>query len=187
MTNAQYLDFVRATGHPAPPHWQEGTIPDGLDRHPVTYVDWFDASAYCRFTGTRLPTEAEWEKGARGPDSRLYPWGESEPDGSRANLAGGSKLGSTTVVTEHPRGASPYGALDMAGNVWEWVSTAYAPYPYRASDGREDPAAGAPRVLRGGSFASMRSSFVRCASRSRSSPGRRSAHIGFRVARDPSG
>jgi formylglycine-generating enzyme required for sulfatase activity len=184
VTNAQYLDFVRAAGHPAPPHWREGSIPDGLDEHPVTYVDWFDASAYCRFTGTRLPTEAEWEKGARGPDGLLYPWGRSEPDGSRANLAGGSKLGSTTAVNGYPDGASPYGLLDMAGNVWEWVSTAYALYPYRPDDGREDPGGGAPRVLRGGSFASMRSAFVRCASRSRSAPGRRSAHIGFRVARD---
>ena len=184
VTNLQYLDFVRATGHPAPPHWAGGAIPKGLEQHPVTYVDWLDASAYCRWAGSRLPTEAEWEKGARGADGRLYPWGESEPDGSLANFAGGSKLGSTTGVTEHSDGASPYGLLDVAGNVWEWVSTAYSPYPYRADDGREDPESDSPRVLRGGSFASMRSSFVRCASRSRSAPGRRSAHIGFRVARD---
>ncbi len=195
VTNAQYVAFIRATGHPAPPHWPDGTVPEGVDEHPVTYVDWFDASAYCRFTGTRLPTEAEWEKGARGADSRLYPWGDDEPESldsvlsqhtgrARAAFGRGSKGGAPTFVGRFPEGASPYGVLDMAGNVWEWLSTAYAPYPYRADDGREDPELDSPRVLRGGSFASMRSSFVRCASRSRSAPGRRSAHIGFRVARD---
>lgn len=184
VTNAQYLDFVRATGHPPPPHWHGGSIPEGLDQHPVTYVDWFDASAYCRFTGTRLPTEAEWEKAARGHDARLYPWGESKPEGSHAHLAQGSKRGSTTTVSSHPDGASPYGLFGMAGNVWEWVSTGYAPYPYRADDGREAPGSGHARVLRGGSFASVLSYSGRCASRSKSAPGRRSAHIGFRVARD---
>ncbi len=184
VTNAQYLEFVRATGHPEPPHWVRGAIPEGLAQHPVTYVDWLDATAFCRWAGARLPTEAEWEKGARGSDSRLYPWGGEEPNVLFANFAGGSKHGATTAVDEHPRGASPYGLLDMAGNVWEWVGSAYAPYPYRADDGREDPASGFPRVLRGGSFASPSPSFVRCASRSRSAPGRRSAHIGFRAARD---
>ncbi len=186
VTNAQYLAFVRATGHHAPPHWVDGAVPEGLDEHPVTYVDWFDAGAYCRFSGTRLPTEAEWEKAARGTDGRLYPWGDDEPEvgGTKAAFGSGAKGGAASVVGGFPAGASPYGALDMAGNVWEWVSTAYAPYPYCASDGREDPELGSPRVLRGGSFASMRPSFVRCASRSRSAPGRRSAHIGFRVARD---
>ena len=186
VTNAQYLAFVRATGHHAPPHWVDGAVPEGLDEHPVTYVDWFDAGAYCRFSGTRLPTEAEWEKAARGTDGRLYPWGDDEPEpgGTRAAFGSGSKGGAASAVAGFPAGASPYGALDMAGNVWEWVSTAYAPYPYCATDGREDPQLGSPRVLRGGSFASMRPSFVRCASRSRSAPGRRSAHIGFRVARD---
>jgi len=221
VTNAEYLEFVQATGRPAPPHWTGGAIPEGLEQHPVTYVDWFDASAYCHWTRSRLPTEAEWEKAARGADGRLYPWGDDEPesldlvlnqhkvrsplapgerrndperDGSsfvlnqhnvrvRAAFGLGSKGGAPTIVGSFPEGASPHGVLDMAGNVWEWLSTAYAPYPYRVDDGREDPELDSPRVLRGGSFASKRSSFVRCASRSRSSPGRRSAHIGFRVAR----
>ncbi len=183
VTNAQYLEFVRATGHEAPPHWPDGSIPAGLAQHPVTYVDWFDAGAFCRFAGARLPTEAEWEKGARGTDARLYPWGEREPGAELLNVGGGSKHGATTHVGEHPDGASSYGLLDVAGNVWEWVSSAYAPYPYLADDGREDPSSGAPRVLRGGSYASMGSRYVRCAARSRSYPGRRTAHIGFRAAR----
>jgi len=184
VTNAQYLEFVQATGHAAPAHWPDGEVPAGFEQHPVTHVDWFDAGVFCRWAGARLPTEAEWEKGARGADARLYPWGEREPDRTLLNFAGGSKHGTTSPVGSYPEGAGPYGLLDTAGNVWEWVSTAYAAYPYRAGDGREDPAAGAPRVLRGGSYASMSSSYVRCASRSRSYPGRRSAHIGFRVARD---
>ena len=194
VTNAQYREFVRATGHPAPPHWADGAIPEGLEQHPVTYVDWFDANAYCHSTGTRLPTEAEWEKAARGTDCRLYPWGNNEPEPpdsvlnqhtvrQLAAFGQGSKGGATTIVGRFPGGASSHGLLDMAGNVWEWVSTVYASYPYRADDGREEPERDSPRVVRGGSFASMRSSFVRCASRSRSSPGRRSAHIGFRIAR----
>jgi formylglycine-generating enzyme required for sulfatase activity len=217
VTNAQYLAFVRATGHAPPPHWPGAEIPEELANRPVTYVDWHDAVAFCRWTGGRLPTEAEWEKAARGTDARGFPWGDDEPRppdfvlnqhkvlsqpesdepqlapelvlnqhkvSSRATFGGGAKHGRTSAVGLHPEGASPYGLVDMAGNVWEWVSSAYAPYPYDAGDGREDPASGQPRVLRGGSFASPTSRNLRCAARSRSAPGRRSPHIGFRVARD---
>ncbi|MCY7304523.1 MAG: SUMF1/EgtB/PvdO family nonheme iron enzyme [Thermoleophilia bacterium] len=195
VTNAEYLEFVQATGRQAPPHWTGGAIPEGLEQHPVTYVDWFDAGAYCHWAQSRLPTEAEWEKAARGADGRLYPWGDDEPEPADSalnqhNLRAlaafglGSKGGAPTIVGSFPDGVSPYGVLDMAGNVWEWLSTEYAPYPYRADDGRENQEREAPRVLRGGSFASGRPSFVRCASRSRSAPGRRAAHIGFRVARN---
>ena len=186
VTNAQYLEFVLATGNAAPPHWRDGAPAPGFEQHPVTHVDWFDATAFCRFAGARLPTEAEWEKGARGTDARLYPWGESEPGAELLNFGRGSKRGATTPVGAYPGGSSPSGLLDMAGNVWEWVSTAYAAYPYEDGDGREDPASGAPRVLRGGSYASIGPGYVRCAARSRSYPGRRAAHIGFRAARDPS-
>ncbi|MEO5634902.1 SUMF1/EgtB/PvdO family nonheme iron enzyme [Gaiella sp.] len=198
VTNAQYFEFVEATNHPAPPHWADGVIPDGLEQQPVTYVDWFDAGAYCRWAQARLPTEAEWEKGARGADGRLYPWGDNEPEPldivlnqhnirALAAFGLGSKEGAPTAVGSFAEGASPYGALDMAGNVWEWVSSAYAPYPYREDDGREEQATGLPRVLRGGSYASTSPHYLRGAMRSRSSPGRRSAHIGFRVARSPVG
>ena len=196
VTNGQYVEFVRATGHPAPPHWPGGAMPETLERHPVTYVDWLDATAFCRWAGCRLPTEAEWEKAARGTDGRLFPWGDDEPASPDlvtrcrdvavlATYGGGSKHGRTSPVGAHPDGASPYGLQDMAGNVWEWVSTVYAPYPYDARDGREDPRSGLPRVLRGGSYASPTSRNLRCAARSRSATGRRSPHIGFRVARHP--
>ena len=216
VTNAQFAAFVDATGHPPPPHWPGGSMPEELSDHPVAYVDWHDASACCRWLGGRLPTEAEWEKAARGTDARLYPWGLDEPQAedfvlnqhkllerprdsadefvlnqhkisARATFGGGAKHGGTTAVGAHADGASPYGLLDMAGNVWEWVSTVYAPYPYDAHDGREDPGSGLPRVLRGGSFSSPTSRNLRCAARSRSAPGRRSPHIGFRVARGDNG
>jgi formylglycine-generating enzyme required for sulfatase activity len=195
VTNGQYREFVRATGHTAPPHWPDAAMPVALERHPVTYVDWLDATAFCRWAGARLPTEAEWEKAARGTDGRLFPWGDEEPapphllarcDGvALASYGCGSKHGGASPVGAHPDGASPYGLHDMAGNVWEWVSSVHAPYPYDARDGREDPRSGLPRVLRGGSYASPSSLSVRCAARSRSYPGRRSPHLGFRVARAP--
>lgn len=186
VTNAAYADFASSTGTPAPPHWPKGVLPARLHDHPVTHVDWHDAQAFCLWAGVRLPSEAEWEKAARGAGSAgaaIYPWGDAAPDGGRLNYRRNRKRLGTTPVGHYPRGASPYGALDMAGNVWEWVSSAYAPYPYRADDGREDPAAPSQRVLRGGSFASPHASFVRCAMRSLSYAARRREHIGFRVAR----
>ena len=164
VTNAQYRAFVLDTGRSPPPHWPGGSIPTELAEHPVTHVDWHDATAFCAWAGGRLPTEAEWEKAARGTDGRVFPWGDDEPEPEdpmpghelpgRATFGVGAKSGRTTVVGAHPDGAGPYGLLDMAGNVWEWVSSVYAPYPYDPDDGREDPSSGLPRVLRGGSFAS---------------------------------
>ena len=183
VTNEQYAAFVAATGHRAPIHWEGGIVPAGLERHPVTHVDWEDASAFSAWAGGRLPTEAEWEKGARGDDGRLYPWGDDPPDARRANAGGGLKHGGTAPVGAAPAGASPYGLLDMAGNVWEWVSSAYRPYPHDAADGRENAACDESRVLRGGSYASLMPGHLRCARRSASRPRRLSAHIGFRVAR----
>jgi formylglycine-generating enzyme required for sulfatase activity len=182
VTNAQYALFVTDGGADPPPDWAGGDPPTGRADHPVAFVDWFDAQAYCAWTGARLPTEAEWEKAARGADGRVYPWG-GEADPSRAAIGAGAKHGTTVPVDAHASGASPYGLLGMAGNVWEWVSSAYRPYPYDAADGREDPVEALERVLRGGSFMSPELRFGRCAMRSRSAPRRRQAHIGFRVAR----
>ena len=164
VTNAQYERFVAEAGAAAPPHW-----PAPSD-HPVTFVDWHEASAFCAWVGGRLPSEAEWEKAACGTDGRTYPWGEEEDEG-RAAVGAGLKRGSTSPVGSHPDGASPYGLQDMAGNVWEWKSAEYPP---------------GERVLRGGSFASPGLAWALCTMRSHSRPGRRQSHIGFRVARGAS-
>ena len=181
VTNAGYATFVRETGHRHPLHWPDGVPPPGTSEQPVTWVDASDADAFCTWLGVRLPTEAEWEKAARGDDARIYPWGAEQPDDARATYGHGSMETGPSPVGVAPGGASPYGLLDAAGNVWEWVSSAYAPYPYDANDGREQSPAG-ERVLRGGSYASP-AVHLRCAARSRSFPGRLAPHIGFRVAR----
>lgn len=120
----------------------------GFEQHPVVEVSWVGARDYCAWRNKRLPTEAEWEKAARGADARRYPWGNELPDDQRARYAAG--WNATAPVGSYPRGASAYGVHDMAGNVWQWVASAYRPYPYRADDGREDPAAGPTRGTRGG-------------------------------------
>jgi formylglycine-generating enzyme required for sulfatase activity len=181
VTNASYAVFVRETGHRQPLHWPDGEPPAGTGEHPVTWVDADDAAAFCGWLGVRLPTEAEWEKAARGDDARSYPWGGEAPGAAHAVFARGSMETGPSPVGSSPAGASPYGLLDMAGNVWEWVSSAYASYPYDAGDGREQAPA-AERTLRGGSYASP-AVHLRCAARSRSYPGRLAPHIGFRIAK----
>ena len=180
VTNGQYAAFLRDTNAERPAAWAAEPSHE-LAEHPVTGVDWFDAQRFCGWAGGRLPTEAEWEKAARGTDERRYPWGDEEPAG-RAVFGAGLKHGATAAVDTCADGASPYGLLHMAGNVWEWVSSAYRPYPYDAADGREI-GEGGERVLRGGSFASSSALSLRCAMRSHSRPLRRQRHIGFRVAR----
>lgn len=126
VTNAQYARFVVATGHRPPGNWAGGKIPQGQALNPVTLVSWYDAKRYAEWAGKRLPTEAEWEKAARGTDGRRWPWGEAM-DASRLNTY--YNAGSTTPVVRYPQGASPYGVMDMAGNVSEWTATDLAPYP----------------------------------------------------------
>ena len=189
VTNAQYKAFVDATGHGAPHHWQRGRIPAGEADHPVLYVSWYDAQAFCRWAGVRLPTEAEWEKAARGTDrrkypwrgtdGRKYPWGDSAPNCSKAQYSG---CGGTTVpVGSKPAGASPYGVLDMAGNVWEWCQDWYDEDYYAVSPPRDPqgPDSRDARVVRGGSWSSDEVN-LRAAFRRGGGPDNRYNNIGFR-------
>lgn len=125
VTNAQYARFVAATGYPPPENWTEGKIPRGRELHPVTMVSWQNARRYAQWAGKRLPTEAEWEKAARGTDGRRWPWG-NVMDANRLNTY--YNTGSTTEVTRYPQGASPYGVMDMAGNVSQWTADDFLPY-----------------------------------------------------------
>ncbi|MGC9356662.1 MAG: formylglycine-generating enzyme family protein, partial [Anaerolineae bacterium] len=186
VTNAEYAVFVKATGHATPRHWHGGMFPEELADHPVVYVTWHDALAYAEWlrerTGEpyRLPTEAEWEKAARGEDGRRWPWGDDwRPEHCNMRIKGPGK---TTPVGQYaPAGDSPYGCADMAGNVFEWCHSSYQPYPYGADDGREDPEVSGPRVLRGGSWIDENPGRVRCASRIGINPDLWDGCLGFRV------
>lgn len=150
VTQADYFKFIRATGHRPPGPWPQGTPAPGRESHPVTHVDWYDANDYCRWTGKRLPTEAEWEKGARGTDGRRYPWGEAfEADRAHVAVTTGGAPG-TKAVGSYPAGKSPYGLHDMIGNVWEWTDSWYLPYP--GSDHRNKAFGMKHRVVRGLSY-----------------------------------
>jgi serine/threonine-protein kinase len=179
ITNAQYKLFVAETGHRVPEQWINGEIPEGKKNHPVTIVSWYDAQAFCTWAGVRLPTEAEWEKAARGKDGRIYPWGNEMPDKSRCNF--NAVVGGTTAVGYYLAGASPYGVLDMAGNVWEFTYSIFRPYPYR-DDLQDQNSAERQRVLRGGAFDDD-PQYVRCAARSQFYTPNWKGRYGFRVAR----
>jgi formylglycine-generating enzyme required for sulfatase activity len=162
VTNADYENCV-AAGICDPPHETKSEYradyfgKEEFNRYPVVFIDWYMAKNYCEsWREARLPTEAEWEKAARGPDGRSYPWGEGISC-DRANYDGDPDFavfcaGDTAAVGSYESGKSPYGVYDMAGNVFEWVSSLNKAYPYNAADGREDPIGGGSRVIRGGSW-----------------------------------
>ena len=207
VTNAQFRPFVENDGYANRAYWddagwqwrteQQRTQPNcwteanfNGDNQPVVCVTWYEATAYARWLSAQtgqnfsLPTEAEWEKAARGTDGRSYPWGNAW-DAKLANSAE-SGLGKTAPVGQYPGGASPYGALDMAGNAWEWTQSVYTAYPYNASDGRENLSdqAGKRFTIRGGSW-DAKGIFLRAALRFYSSPAYDDQSVGVRLARHP--
>ncbi len=149
----------------------------GKEQFPMVNVTWFGDAAYAGWAGKRLPTEAEFEKAARGMDGRKYPWGSTLDYGK---LRFGQDAAGP--VGEYPAGASPYGCLDMAGSVWEWTSSVFKPYPYVGTDGREDPASTERRVARGGSFTGE-PHIAHSSYRFRPYPGYASHFLGFRCAK----
>lgn len=197
VTNAQYRKFVEGGGYAERDYWTDAgwawkeavnmIQPDcwgdnDFDQpdQPVVCVSWHEADAYAHWAGGRLPSEAEWEKAACGTDGRVYPWGNEEPTATLANFD--NEVGRTAPVGSYPAGIGPYGALDMAGNVWEWTGSMYQSYPYNPNDGREkrETSGDVRRVLRSGSWGNSADG-LRCAFRGGGIPRRRSEGIGFRV------
>jgi len=148
VTNAAYALYLKATGSPVPKGWSLVNLAPENREKPVTGVNWYESDAYCRWLGKRLPTEQEWEKAARGTDGREFPWGNTF-DASKGNT-GATRLGSVMPVGHFPEGASPYGVLDMVGNVWEWTDSWYEPYP--GTDYRSDDFGETYKVIRGGGW-----------------------------------
>ncbi len=189
VTNLQYKHFIDATDRRSPGHFRNRTFPKGKADHPVTYVSWKDADAYCQWAGKRLPDDMEWEKAARGTDGRVFPWG-AEFSIDKANTpvrwAAMYLEGDTTPVGAFEGGKSPFGLYDMTGNVWEWTSSWYQPYPgnkrITENYGEKD------KVLNGGSWWDC--SFYKCGisapvfNRSFFHPRTKNESFGFRCARD---
>ncbi len=169
VTNRQYMRFLDAAGYPqVPEHWRDGAYPPEKADHPVVNVNWHDAMAYAKWVGKRLPTEQDWEKAARGPNGRIYPWGNTFNRDNCNNRELG--LQGSMAVNQFSNGASQYGCYDMSGNVWEWTDT-------NVFDNEE------AKVIRGGSWASPREG-MRTTNRAYERAERRRRDVGFRCARD---
>ncbi len=185
VTNAQYKVFLDSTQTEAPPKWMHGDYGIGEDGFPVISVSFDEAAAYAKWVGKRLPTEAEWEKAARGTDGRVFPWGDSF---DRALANNGEHL---VPVMSYPAGVSWYGCFDMAGNAAEWVDSRYEAYPRGSNDvipkgvpDRNEVFSKDRRVYRGGSWNTF-SKYLRCANRESTAPGKRWVYVGFRCVVDP--
>jgi formylglycine-generating enzyme required for sulfatase activity len=196
VTNARYFMFIKATGHRVPENprdakltvWKGSIVPQAFQDHPVMNVDWYDAAAYCAWTGKRLPTEAEWERAARGPKGRRFPWGETEPTRVLANYLNQWRNGAgLEPVGSHPQGASAEGVQDLQGNVWEWVADWYDPNYYANGPTRnpQGPSSGTRKVIRGSGWESE-APMLRSAHRLSSDPKNRNHSLGFRCAMDAS-
>ena len=196
VTNRQYQVFVHESNHAAPLYWKNGLIPRGLEDHPTVNINWNAAIFFCRWVSQQtgqlinLPSEAQWEKAARGTDQRIYPWGDQKPHPSLCNYDNGGILDTlfynirktTTPIGKYsPQGDSPYGCVDMSGNVWEWCNDLYDANYYRNSptSNPTGPISGKERIIRGGSWA-YSVSYLRSAVRVANSPTNSGNDIGFR-------
>ena len=187
VTNAQYAQFVEDTGYYPPRFYADSrfNIPDC----PVVGVSWYDAREFLRYLNEltddahRLPTEAEWEKAARGTDGREYPWG-NEWDSAKTNSSE-SHLKRTTPVDSYPEGVSPYGCYDMGGNVYEWCIDWFHPetYQYAPAENPFGPAEGRRKVIRGGSWVPRGQFAARCANRAAYEPIEMVHNVGIRIAK----
>jgi formylglycine-generating enzyme required for sulfatase activity len=189
VTNAQYAEFVRATGRAAPKHWPDGDAPADREIHPVTGVSWHDAHAFCAWLservavgteGAHLPTEAQWEFAARGAERREYPWGGERPTPERTNYQE-SAIEDTSPVGSYPAGATPDGVHDLAGNVRQWCLDWYGEYDAEPQTDPAGPAAGEGRALRGGGYVDAPGT-LRGSYRFTVDPDSSFGFVGFRVA-----